>query len=148
LSADFSINIRVYYEDTDLGGVVYYANYLKFMERARTDYLRQAGIDQSQLLREARRMFVVSKASIEYLLPAGLDDCLTVTAKVERVRRASLLFSQACWRSKPSAEDSAAGDCRERGELLTTGSVMVACLDADTRKPCAIPHNLKMVLDR
>jgi acyl-CoA thioester hydrolase len=148
LSAEFSINIRVYYEDTDLGGVVYYANYLKFMERARTDYLRQAGIDQAQLLRDARRMFVVTQASIDYLVPAGLDDWLTVTAKVERVRRASLLFSQECWRSDQSAAGQAGSDSCERGELLTTGTVMVACLDADSRKPCAIPQNLKMVLDR
>ena len=148
LSADFSINIRVYYEDTDLGGVVYYANYLKFMERARTDFLRQAGFDQGQLLSEARRMFVVSKASIEYHLPAVLDDWLAVTAKVQQIRRASLLFSQQCWRVQQRDESSANCANVEEGDLLATGSVLVACLDADTRKPCAIPQNLKMVLDR
>lgn len=147
MSADFSINIRVYYEDTDLGGVVYYANYLKFMERARTDFLRLAGIDQGQLLDEERRMFVVSKASIEYRKPAVLDDWLTVTASVQRVRRASLLFSQQCWRLQREVAQPADSDF-ERGDLLTHGSVLVACLDADSRQPCAIPRNLKMVLDR
>lgn len=151
LHPDFSINIRVYYEDTDLGGVVYYANYLKFMERARTDFLRQAGFDQARILHEQRRLFVVRTATVDYHHPATLDDLLAVTARVSQVRRASLLFSQQCVRLDPEAstdKESKSMKTSVDGDLLASGTVLVACLDADTRKPCAIPRNLKMVLDR
>ena len=136
----FSLKIRVYYEDTDFGGVVYYANYLKFMERARTEYLRSLGFDQSDLFVRHRRQFVVRSASVEYITPARFDDLLQVDAKVSNVRRASLEFSQSCVLAGTDASPS--------GRLITTGQLLIACLDADSHKPRAMPEELKMSLHR
>ena len=143
LTTDFSIGIRVYFEDTDFGGVVYYANYLKFMERARTEYLRKLGYKQSELFARERRMFVVRSAQLEYKAPARFDDILSVSVKVEQLRRASVRFSQCCSRKNPAADDSSPGVT----ETLVTGDILIACLDADSFKPCAIPGNLKTVLN-
>lgn len=137
----YSIAVRVYYEDTDLGGVVYYANYLKFMERARTEFLRTIGFDQSQLLEQQRRMFVVRSADLSFVSPARLDDVLTVTAGVAKVRRASMEFAQSCTVQRGVADNSSPGD------PVATGKIVIACLDADSFKPCALPGALKMVLD-
>ncbi len=140
---DFSIDLRVYYEDTDFGGVVYYANYLKFMERARTEFLRTLGYNQSQLFEEQRRMFVVRSAQLEYIAPARFDDVLTVSVQVEQLRRASMRFVQRCSRNNPPDGGSSHGVA----ETLVTGDILIACLDADSFKPCAIPGNLKTVLN-
>ncbi len=139
----FSLPIRVFYEDTDLGGIVYYANYLKFMERARTEFLRALGFNQSELLAKERRMFVVKSANMEFVSPARFDDLLSVTALVTTVRRASLKFTQECRvienaSGKPPATD---------GDLVASADIVIACLDADSFRPCAVPGTLKMVLN-
>ena len=127
MSDDFSWTVRVYYEDTDSGGVVYYANYLKFMERARSEWLRHLGFEQSVLMREERVLFPVSRLTIEYLKPARFEDVLSVGVRLLRRGRASLNLGQRIHRSS------------ETSELLCRGEVRVACVDADTLQPRAIP---------
>ncbi len=129
-TAAFRLPMRVYYEDTDAGGVVYYANYLKYLERARTEWLRAAGYEQTKVAAERGLLFVVRTVSIDYRAPARLDDQLDVTALVERVGRASVDFAQ-------SVECDAAELCRAR--------VSVACLDAETFRPRVLPADLKGV---
>lgn len=120
---------RVYYEDTDAGGIVYYVNYLKFMERARTERLRALGFNQSQLADE-NLLFVVHSAQARYHAPARLDDELMVTAEVSETNRASLKFHQQVRRA---ADDV----------LLCEGQFLVACVRADSLKPRAIPEVLR-----
>lgn len=138
----FSLQVRVFYEDTDLGGIVYYANYLKFMERARTEFLRAAGVAQSELLARDRRMFVVKSADIDFVSPARFDDLLSVSAEVSTVRRASMQFTQ----QVRVIENASATSVAAGGDLVASADVVIACLDADSFKPCAIPGSLKMVL--
>lgn len=121
---------RVYYEDTDSGGVVYYANYLKFMERARTEWLRRLGIEQDELLREERVIFAVRSVSLDYLKPAFFNDLLLISAHIVQRRGASLTFEQAVYR------DGA------QPETLCTGRVRVACLHADNLRPHPLPARL------
>ncbi len=144
----FSLKIRIYYEDTDFGGVVYYANYLKFMERARTEYLRSLGFDQSDLFVRLRRQFVVRTASVEYVSPARFDDVLLVDANISNVRRASLEFTQRCTLVSTAAGTAVGTDASPSGRLVATGQLLIACLDADSHKPRAIPEELKMSLHR
>lgn len=120
--------VRVYYEDTDAGGVVYYVNYLKFMERARTEMLRQVGLEQAKLARD-NILFVVHSVSIRYLLPARLDDELLVRTQVVERGKATLFFSQQVVRSVDQT-------------ILCEGHVKVACVAADTFKPRALPAEL------
>ena len=127
--ASFVWPVRIYYEDTDSGGVVYYANYLRFMERARTERLRRLGFSQEQLKNEAGLLFAVHKLSITYQRPASLDDLLQVTAQIERVRKTSLEFNQ-------TISNAATEQC------LCEGQVRIACLDADSFRPKAIPDYL------
>ncbi len=136
----FSMEVRVYYEDTDVGGVVYYANYLKYMERARTEFLRTLGYDQGALMAQDRRQFVVKSAFIDFVSPARFDDVLSVTAEVTKLRRASLHFTQQCRLASATKSNNSGGD------LLASAEVVIACLDADSLKPCAVPGSLKMVL--
>jgi acyl-CoA thioester hydrolase len=126
----FTWPVRVYYEDTDLGGVVYYANYLKFLERARSEWLRHLGVSQSRLLQSERLLFAISAVELRYLKPARFEDELTVTVELDRLRRASMAFRQEIRRG-------GAG-----GELLCTAQVTAACLDADTMRPRPLPANL------
>lgn len=128
----FSIPVRVYYEDTDAGGVVYYANYLKFFERCRTEWMRLAGHDQSQLAADAGIGFVARKASCEYLKPARLDDELTVGLEVEKLTRVRVVFRQ---------------HVRRGDQELVTGSVEIACVDAATMMPTPIPEFLLRQLE-
>jgi acyl-CoA thioester hydrolase len=128
MSTPFNWQIRVYYEDTDAGGIVFYANYLKFFERARTEWLRAAGISQQALSASHACMFVVKSTAVDYHAPAKLDDELKLSVFVEKLGRASVQFSQSAWRM--------AGD---REELLTTGNIKVACVDTKTLRPVAIP---------
>lgn len=121
----FSIPVRVYYEDTDAAGVVYYANYLRFMERARTDWLRSLGIDQAKLSVEGNVVFAVHSCKIEYLKPARLDDGLRVTVGVRRLGGVSVLFDQTVERD---------------GVVLCRGEVKVACLHARTFSPVEVPE--------
>ncbi len=124
----FSIRLRVYYEDTDAGGIVYYVNYLKFMERARTECLRAQGYSQAQLASEV--LFVVHSAEARYHAPARLDDELAVTAEVIELNRASLRFRQQVRRVTDDA-------------LLCEGQFVVACVGAENLKPQVIPAALR-----
>lgn len=127
-----ALEVRVYYEDTDAGGVVYYANYLKYMERGRTEWLRELGVDQSSLARECARIFMVVSIEIKYIRPAKLDDLLTVRSEITRMGRASLNFAQQIY-------------CN--GELLTQGNVQVGCVDATTMRPAGMPPQVRAKLE-
>lgn len=127
--AGFSWPVRVYYEDTDSGGVVYYANYLKFLERARTEWLRVRGFDQARLASERGLLFAVREVHLDLRRPARLDDRLQVSAEVAERRGASLTFAQAVTRE---GED----------DPLCRGRVRVACLDADGFRPRPLPDDL------
>jgi acyl-CoA thioester hydrolase len=120
----FSWPVRVYYEDTDAGGIVFYANYLKFFERARTEWLRAADVGQQALRDEHGAIFVVKSASIDYHAPARLDDALNLTLSIEKLGRASVQFLQQAWH----------GDV-----LLASATVKVGCVDAVTLRPRALP---------
>ena len=98
MSPHFHIELRVYWEDTDAGGIVFYGNYLKFMERARTDWLRALGFSQEAMRQQGAGMFVVTATALKYELPARLDDVLRVTVTLAERGRASLSFHQAVWR--------------------------------------------------
>jgi len=126
----FFWDVRVYYEDTDAGGIVYYANYLKFMERARTEWLRSLGVDQSELLRVQHLMFVVVSAELRYLKPARFDDELCVSCRVIGTTRTSVTFEQEIRRGG------------REGELLVSGSLRAACVDSQRLRPSAIPPAL------
>lgn len=128
----FAIAVRVYYEDTDAGGIVYYANYLKFFERCRTEWMRQAGHDQSRLAADAGIAFMAHRASCVYLKPARLDDLLTVGLEVERMTRVRVVFRQYV---------------RRGGEELATGTVEVACVDLGRMAPAPIPEFLHSKLE-
>jgi acyl-CoA thioester hydrolase len=123
MSSEFTWEVRVYYEDTDAGGIVYYANYLKFFERARTEWLRSLDVNQDILLREHDAMFVVKNVSADYHAPARLDDVIKLTLRIEKLGRASIQFVQEAW-------------CGER--LLNTAHVKVGCVDSALR-PRAVP---------
>lgn len=122
------LELRVYYEDTDLAGIVYYANYLKFIERGRTEALRDAGIDQQALKAEAGLVFVVRALSAEYLAPARFDDRLVVETEMAEIRRASLVAAQRVRRHDEAA-------------ALFTATVRLAVTDA-TGRPCRLPEAL------
>jgi acyl-CoA thioester hydrolase len=129
MQATFHWPIRVYYEDTDTGGVVFYANYLKFFERARTEWLRLAGISQHALAMSEQVMFVVKNTSIDYHSPAKLDDSLSISVQIEKLGRASINFVQQAMRI---SEDGAP-------ELLCTCSIRIGCVGTETLRPEAIP---------
>ncbi|MCP5143335.1 MAG: tol-pal system-associated acyl-CoA thioesterase [Gammaproteobacteria bacterium] len=120
-----TLRVRVYYEDTDAGGVVYHSNYLKFMERARTEMLRDAGFNQYDLYGSHRIGFAVRRMAVEFIRPARLDQELTVTTTVTQLRRVSVEFRQ-------EIHDAT-------GEALCSASVVVACIGADEFKPAPIP---------
>lgn len=128
---EFVWPVRVYYEDTDAGGVVYYANYLRFFERARTEWLRTLGFEQDALLRDAGVVFAVRRVEVDYLRPARFNDLLAVQARVAERGRASLVFEQ---------------EIRRDGEVLCRGLVKVACLDAASFRPAPIPQAVLEVL--
>ena len=123
----YEIRTRVYWEDTDAGGVVYYANYLKFMERCRSDWLRALKIDQLRLRADRQLQFAVVSINVDFLRPAVLDDEVLVTAELESLRGATIAFKQRIMRE----------DVR-----LIDASVRVACLDSGTLKPRPIPKDL------
>ncbi|TAM61996.1 MAG: tol-pal system-associated acyl-CoA thioesterase [Rhodanobacter sp.] len=124
----FSWPVRVYWEDTDAGGVVYHASYLRFMERARSEWLRAIGIDQSRLKQSAGLAFMVRDMQIDFLRPALLDDELTVTVEVKERRAASILFAQTIVRAD--------------GGNLVRAAVRVACVDVRRMQPASIPGDL------
>jgi acyl-CoA thioester hydrolase len=118
----FSWKIRVYYEDTDAGGVVFYANYLKFFERARTEWLRAMGVGQHALAADEGIIFIVKSTTVDYLAPAQLDDVLELTVGIEKIGRASVSFMQEAWRL-----DSAG----MQEKLLARGAINVVCVKAE-----------------
>jgi len=120
--------IRVYYEDTDAGGVVYYANYLRFYERARTERLRALGFEQDQIRDEFGLVFAVRSVQVEYLKPARFNDALQVTADMSDIRRASVMFEQAIVHAD--------------GNRLSEAQIRVVCLDAASFRPAPIPDHL------
>ncbi len=121
----FSWPIRVYYEDTDAGGVVFYANYLKFFERARTEMLRDSGFEQDQLLKEQGVIFVVRSVQVDYLKPAQFNDQIVATATVIQMKKTSFVFKQEVLRGE---------------QLLCKGEVVIVCVDAETMRPKAVPQ--------
>ena len=127
MSTYFSLPLRVYYEDTDSGGVVYYANYLKFMERARTEWLRSFGLEQDELSRRDGILFVVRSARVEYLKPARFNDSLEVSVMLGRRGPASMVFQQ---------------EVRRSDEILCTGEIKIACLDAAAFSPVPMPTHI------
>ncbi|MDH3304447.1 MAG: tol-pal system-associated acyl-CoA thioesterase [Gammaproteobacteria bacterium] len=126
----FQWPVRVYYEDTDAQGVVYYANYFRFLERARTEWLRSLGVDMVSLMDDERRIFVVAEVQVRFAAPARLSDHLIVTARLTNLTRVSFDIEQKIYRG--SLE----------GELLIDGTVKAAYLDADTMRPKRIPTSL------
>ncbi len=132
----FQFPIRVYWEDTDAGGIVFYANYLKFMERARTEWLRSLGIAQRQLREDTGGQFVVSETQLKYHRPAQLDDELSVTAQLQEIGRASLTIGQRVL--------SMAAPAR----LLCEGTIRIGWVDAATLRPARIPPEVSGTLER
>ena len=128
--SEFFWPVRVYYEDTDAGGVVFYANYLKFMERARTEWLRAMGYGQTELMQDAGIIFAVRRVEIDYLLPAKLDDALTVISTITKVSGASLTFTQRVQRDQDQS-------------TLCESVIKIACLSQDELKPIAIPKEMR-----
>ena len=131
--------VRVYYEDTDSGGVVYYANYMKFMERARTEWLRSHGFEQDELVAREGIIFAVRAIHVEYLRPARFNDLLQVSVQLKDKRSASMQFFQQVTRTENSAP---AGTNSPSGDVLCTGDVRLACLDASTLRPRRIPEQI------
>ncbi len=127
----FSWPVRVYYEDTDSGGVVYYANYLKFFERARTEWLRSFGLNQDKLAQEEDLIFVVRRATLEFVRPARLDDMLEVTVEPLKIARVYIDLAQ---------------EARCATQDLARAELRVACLNRQNFKPVAIPQYLRGVL--
>lgn len=129
----FRWQVRVYYEDTDAGGIVFYANYLKYFERARTEWLRACGLVQRRLADETGAMFVVRDAAIDYRAPARLDDLLTISSRIERFGRASLTFVQEAWRDDV---------------LLVSGRIGIGWVDRNTLRPTGIAPAVRDALER
>lgn len=153
----FCFPARVYWEDTDGGGVVYYANYLRFLERARTEWLRAAGISQQALAREQGIVFTVTSVEVHYRRPARLDDELLVTCSPQRSGAASVSFAQRILRRSaetagalgaPSDEAAGARASSAEDALLAEADVHVACVDARTFRPQRLPQFLIDVLNQ
>lgn len=126
-TVDFEFTLRVYWEDTDAGGVVFYANHLKFFERARTEWLRALGQGQERMRLEGGAMFVVSETSVRYRRPARLDDLLRITVRLVQVTRVGITLEQQAWRND---------------ELLAEGSIRIVCVDPGTFQPRRIPTEI------
>jgi acyl-CoA thioester hydrolase len=135
-STIFSFPIRVYWEDTDAGGIVYYANYLKFFERARSEWLRQLGIEQGTLLENEGCMFVVSEIKTKFHRPARIDSLLLVSVQIKQVGHASLSLHQTAI-LKDSTND---------GLLVCEGTVRLACVQQTTMRSVAIPKTIVSLL--
>jgi len=131
-SREFRWPVRIYYEDTDAAGIVYHANYLKFMERARTEWLRQIGYEQNELAASVGILFVVRKIVIDYIQPARFNDETLVVSRVARLGRASLAFAQ---------------DIVSQRDVLSRAKVKVGCLDANSLRPIAIPADIYTEID-
>lgn len=131
----FQLPLRIYWEDTDAGGIVFYANYLKFFERARTEWLRSLGIGQRELRERTGGMFVVSETSVRYLQPARLDDELLATAALQEAGRASLVIAQQAL-------------LQPGGAVLAAGTIRIGWVEAATLRPARIPANILEALNQ
>lgn len=129
--ARFRHTMRVYWEDTDAGGVVFYANYLKFFERARTEWLRSLGHEQERLRVDTGTVFIVTETAVRYLRPARLDDLLAVSVEVVRIGRARMTIAQQAWRQSPHGD-----------ELLAEGTIRIGCVAAGTFRPQPMPSSI------
>ena len=129
--AAFRHTLRVYWEDTDAGGVVFYANYLKFFERARTEWLRSLGCGQQALRERSGAIFVVTDTRVRYLAPARLDDLLEVSVELRAAGKASMTLAQQAWRA---------------GTLVAAGEIRIGCVDEGTFRPRRIPTELMSTL--
>ena len=139
----FSHPIRVYWEDTDAGGIVFYANYLKFMERARTEWLRALGIEQQRLREETGGIFVVSETRLKYHRPARLDDQLLVTAQLQESGSASLIIEQrVLLADMAGSQDEAAPSAAAARALLCEGSIRIGWVNATTLRPARLPAHV------
>jgi acyl-CoA thioester hydrolase len=160
----FSLPVRVYFQDTDAGGVVYHANYVNFMERARTEWLRDLGFSHMEMMNTLGVMFVVRSIKLDYLKPALLDDALAVTARIKEIGRSRVTLEQEVLRRHGAAEQSVRepqvgrdtrggrvnAEAKEgpRGEeLLTEGEVHLVCVDVKTFKPVSVPDVLRKLWD-
>lgn len=130
--SEFIWPVRVYYEDTDSGGVVYYANYLRFMERARTEYLRHFGFEQDQLIADEGVIFAVRSIEVDYRRPARFNELLEVSACVLQRGGASITFHQ---------------EIRRKGDVLCSGKVKIASLEAGTMRPVPIPRKIVSAME-
>ncbi|MBR0566732.1 tol-pal system-associated acyl-CoA thioesterase [Azoarcus sp. L1K30] len=129
----FVLPVRVYYEDTDAAGVVYYANYLRFCERARTEWLREIGFEQQRMLEQDGMAFVVRSVKADYLAPARLDDALSVVTTIDALRRASITFGQKIVRAET---------------VLFSADIQVACVDWQRKKPAPLPDTVRTQLEK
>ena len=128
----YSFPVRVYFENTDAGGVVYHAEYLKFLERARTEWLRHLGFDHQALARHHRALFVVASLAIEFVKPARLDDTVAVSVKLESLGKVRCVFNQ---------------EIRREDEMLVKARVTVASLNTENLKPVEIPEALRKKME-
>jgi len=128
----FEWNVRVYFEDTDSGGVVYHANYLKFMERARTEWLRSLGLNQIKLKKEDKVMFVVRKIDIQYRMPSRFNDELLLQTECFKITDYSIMLKQNILRDK---------------QIITEGKVEIVCINSDLFKPVRIPKMAKQLME-
>lgn len=138
---EFIWPIRVYYEDTDAGGVVYYANYLKFFERARSEWLNHLELDQSDLLKN-NIVFVVKNANVEYVTPARLNSQLEIVSTITQITAASITFHQRLYLINEKQV------INEKQNVMCDAIIKVACLNLKLFKPCRIPAKVKEVLQR
>lgn len=127
-----NFNYKIYYEDTDAQGVVYYANYLKFFERARTDYLRNLQVSQMQLAKDENIIFVVRRCEIDYFRPAKLDDTLNIDVQIKEITRTRINMLQ---------------NASTNSKILTSLNVEIVCVDNINYRPISIPQNLKQILE-
>ncbi|HFD10924.1 MAG TPA: tol-pal system-associated acyl-CoA thioesterase [Crenotrichaceae bacterium] len=134
---NFQWPVRVYYEDTDAGGVVYYANYLRFFERARTEWMRASGFEQDQLRQQHQLVFAVRSIEVDYLFPARFNQLLLVDTHITQFRGASILFSQQISSTEPDTI-----------QVLCRAHVRIVCINAQSFTPCPIPDFLKSELQK
>jgi acyl-CoA thioester hydrolase len=128
----YSFPVRVYFENTDAGGIVYHSEYLKFLERARTEWLRHLGFDHQALGRTHRAVFIVSSLVIDFLKPARLDDTVAVSVQLESLGKARCIFAQ---------------EIRREDEVIVKAKVTLACVNADSFKPIEIPEGLRRKME-
>ena len=131
MSNKFCEKFRIYYEDTDAGGIVYHANYLAFFERARTDLLRNLNINQSDLVKNEKIIFVVRNCEINYLHPARLDDLIDVSAEVTKLSATSIIMHQ---------------EMKKDDNLLAAMDIVIVCIDSENFRPKKIPDNIRQLL--